>query len=469
MPTLLMVGLPKKISINLEDKDMKKIFQYIMLVAAAFAVASCANDIEETTATISNDNIKLVVGDFPVFDDSQTRTIGTTDAGKTAWAAGDELLLEIENTSYGTQHATFTYDGNSWELSSGELAYRESDPYLLRVYYAPNYKWVNDTLKLKDGKVAGTDEYIAGKTSIINNGTIKVSFPDEVYVRNYSRLRIATMANQDITVDVTGFTPARTSSSVSTSYSIHSDAKGNAYLYGSFAQNASVTVKYNGATLTSHTFAGATVNKTSYALDAYALMATNLDATAITKAIKEELGKGKTDIKIVLAADAGTDIFKAVSDALKGSTNSSISLSLIGCTEIPDNGLSGINALKSIYLPHVTKLGKSALANCEKLEKVNTPKVTAIDEKAFYSCKSLKEVTFGIVTDIRGATYNGNGIFDGIDNLKQNATLYLNEGQKQLYEYGGVWAPTPERYFASPASQVKWFVGYYFYSVKMWS
>ena len=452
---------------------MKKIFQYIMLVAAAFAVASCANDIEETTATISNDNIKLVVGDFPVFDDSQTRTIGTTDAGKTAWAAGDELLLEIENTSYGTQHATFTYDGNSWELSSGELAYRESDPYLLRVYYAPNYKWVNDTLKLKDGKVAGTDEYIAGKTSIINNGTIKVSFPDEVYVRNYSRLRIATMANQDITVDVTGFTPARTSSSVSTSYSIHSDAKGNAYLYGSFAQNASVTVKYNGATLTSHTFAGATVNKTSYALDAYALMATNLDATAITKAIKEELGKGKTDIKIVLAADAGTDIFKAVSDALKGSTNSSISLSLIGCTEIPDNGLSGINALKSIYLPHVTKLGKSALANCEKLETVNTPKVTAIDEKAFYSCKSLKEVTFGILTEIIGVTNHGNGIFDGIDNLKQNVTLYINEGQKVLwgniYSEPFIWKPTSEPYFASGAYSANYFVDYIFYSVKMWS
>ena len=109
------------------------------------------------------------------------------------------------------------------------------------------------------------------------------------------------------------------------------------------------------------------------------------------------------------------------------------------------------------------------MANCEKLEKVNTPKVTAIDEKAFYSCKSLKEVTFGIVTDIRGVTYNGNGIFDGIDNLKQNVTLYLNEGQKKLYEYGGVWAPTPELYFASPASQVKCFVSYYFYSVKMWS
>ena len=277
------------------------------------------------------------------------------------------------------------------------------------------------------------------------------------------------MANQDITVVVKGFTPASTSSSVSTSYTLHSDAKGNAYLYGSFAQNATGIVKYNGATLASYTFTKTTDNGKSYALDANALMATTLNAEAIENAIKAELAEGKTDIKLVLADSVGTEIFSAIRDALNGSENATISLSLIGCTEIPDSGLSGINALKSIYLPHVTKLGKSALANCEKLEKVNTPKVTAIDEKAFYSCKSLKEVTFGIVTDIRGATYNGNGIFDGIDNLKQNATLYLNEGQKKLYEYGGVWAPTPELYFASPASQVKWFVDYYFYSVKMWS
>ena len=297
---------------------MKKIFQYLMLLAAAFAVASCANDIEETTATISNDNIKLVVADFPVFDDSQTRVIGTTDVGKTAWAAGDELLLEIENTSYGTQHATFTYDGNSWALSSGGLAYRESDPYLLRVYYAPNYKWVNNTLKLKDGKTDGTDEYLEGTAKIANNGrTIDVSFPDD---RNYSRLRIATMANQDITVVVKGFTPASTSSSVSTSYAIHSDAKGNAYLYGNFAQNATGIVKYKGATLASHTFTEATVNKKSYALNATAISIENLTLEQIEDTVKKELAKKlalrRTDISFVLAPDADKDVFNRIKNGV---------------------------------------------------------------------------------------------------------------------------------------------------------
>ena len=451
---------------------MKKIFQYIMLVAAAFAVASCANDIEETTATISNDNIKLVVGDFPVFDDSQTRVIGTTDVGKTAWAAGDELLLEIENTSYGTQHATFTYDGNSWELSSGELAYRESDPYLLRVYYAPNYKWVNNTLKLKDGKADGTDEYLEGTAKITNNGrTIDVSFPDD---RNYSRLRIATNLSGDVTVTVKKFTPANTSSSISSSFTLTLDAKGNAYLYGKFKDNSSVAVKSGEYSLVSYTFAGETTNGKSYALDANVIYANNMTATEIENVIKTELAEGETNIKLILAADAGTEILNAVRNALKGCTDGSIFLSLIGCTEIPGNGLSETHALKSIYLPDVTKLGKSALANCKKIETVNAPKVTTIDEKAFYRCKNLGKVTLGALTDVRGEANSENGIFDGINYMSPYIDLYLHERQKDMIgeldtnsnQY--IWKPSHEDYFDTIYFYYCYFLGYNFKNILHW-
>ena len=424
---------------------MKKIFQYIMLVAAAFAVASCANDIEETTATISNDNIKLVVGDFPVFDDSQTRTIGTTDAGKTAWAAGDELLLEIENTSYGTQHATFTYDGNSWELSSGELAYRESDPYLLRVYYAPNYKWVNDTLKLKDGKVAGTDEYLAGTAKIANNGrAIDVSFPDD---RNYSRLRIATMANQDITVDVTGFTPARTSSSVSTSYTLHSDAKGNAYLYGSFAQNATGIVKYNGATLASYTFTEATVNKKSYALNATAISIENLTLEQIEDTVKKELAKKlalrRTDISFVLAPDADKDVFNRIKNGVATCPYAgAVKLVLIGCKKIPSEGFKEWDPLNSISLPDVTE----------------------IEERAFSGCAYLHKIVLGNITKVYGKKNSGDGIFDYCNT---DLELVLPEDQKNMEE-GGVegtryyYTPTNESYLNSTYHKARKFLGYEF-------
>ena len=74
---------------------MKKIFQYIMLAVVTIVMASCTSDIEETTATTGKSNVQLVVGEFPAFGDSQTRAIGTPDAGKTSWAEGDELILEI--------------------------------------------------------------------------------------------------------------------------------------------------------------------------------------------------------------------------------------------------------------------------------------------------------------------------------------------------------------------------------------
>ena len=158
---------------------MKKIFQYIMLAVVTIVMASCTSDIEETTATTGKNNVQLVVGEFPAFGDSQTRAIGTPDEGKTSWAVGDELLLEIDNTFYGKQYATFTYNGKSWELTSGELVYREGDPaYIPHVYYAPNYKWEAGKLVLKEGKVAGTDEYIEGTAQITPNGeaiTVKFS------------------------------------------------------------------------------------------------------------------------------------------------------------------------------------------------------------------------------------------------------------------------------------------------------
>ena len=82
------------------------------------------------------------------------------------------------------------------------MAYREGDPaYIPHVYYTPNYKWEAGKLVLKEGKVAGTDEYIEGTAQITPNGeAITVKFSEAT--RNYSRLRIATMPNKPITVTI---------------------------------------------------------------------------------------------------------------------------------------------------------------------------------------------------------------------------------------------------------------------------
>ena len=451
---------------------MKKIFQYIILAVVTIVMASCTSDIEETTATTGKSNVQLVVGEFPAFGDSQTRAIGTPDEGKTSWAEGDELLLVIDNTSYGSHSATFTYNGKSWELTSGELVYREGDPaYIPHVYYAPNYKWANTSLMLKKGKAAGMDEYIEGTARITGNGeTITVSFAEAT--RKYSRLRIATLPNEQITVDTEDFTPAGSSDMEQKgNYTLTSDEKGNAYLYGNFVTNSQFTVKYEEAPLATHKFSQATVNAKSYVLDATVISANS--AEEIKSAIKQEVANSKTAIRLNIASDAGANEFNAIREAFEKVKSGTIDLTLIGCKEIPANGLNnqagGLEALKSITLPDVTKIGKNALLCCVDLEEICAPNVSAIDEYAFYRCDYLKKVTLGELTDVKGDYEHGGGIF-GLDPSIKNIVLYLPKNQEvmEFDENQYIWKPTGESYFASPDYDDGIFLDYQFNSVKSW-
>ena len=453
---------------------MRKIFQYIMLAVVTIVMASCTSDIEETTATTAKNNVQLVVGEFPAFGDSQTRAIGTPDEGKTSWAEGDELLLVIDNTSYGSHSATFTYNGKSWELTSGELVYREGDPaYIPHVYYAPNYKWANTSLMLKKGKAAGTDELIEGNAIITGNGeTITVSFAEAT--RKYSRLRIATLPNEQITVDTEDFTPAGSSDMEQKgNYTLTSDEKGNAYLYGNFVTNSKFTVKYEEAPLATYKFSKETEKAKSYAFDATVISANS--AEEIKSAIKQEVADGKTAIRLNLASDAGDNEFNAIREAFEKVQEGTIDLTLIGCKEIPANGLNnqsgGLEALKSITLPDVTKIGKNALLFCVDLEEICAPNVSAIDECAFKGCYDLKKVTLGELTDVRGEANSGGGIFGVTDTGDLNIDLYLPKNQEvmEFDENQYIWKPTGESYFASPEDYDNGiFLGYKFKSVKSW-
>ena len=391
---------------------MKKIFQYIMLAVVTIVMASCTSDIEETTATTGKNNVQLVVGEFPAFGDSQTRAIGTPDEGKTSWAEGDELLLVIDNTFYGKQYATFTYNGKSWKLTSGELVYREGDPaYIPHVYYAPNYKWEAGKLVLKEGKAAGTDEYIEGTAQITPNGeAITVKFSEAT--RNYSRLRIATMPNKPITVTIDRYTPAGSSDMKwDQKYALTSDEKGNAYLYGTFENNSEVTVKYREAALTTHTFSQATESAKSYALDATVVSLTDEGITRdqIVEDVKKELDAGKTYINLILAPDVDEETLEAIHiGLLEGDArDGSINLTLIGCKKIPYEGFKHFDMLKSIALPDVTE----------------------IEENAFSDCSGLQKVVLGNLTKVYGNVRN-NGIFDGCET--RSIDLVLSKDQKVM-------------------------------------
>lgn len=451
---------------------MKKIFQYIMLAVVTIVMASCTSDIEETTATTGKSNVQLVVGEFPAFGDSQTRAIGTPDEGKTSWAEGDELLLEMTSKTLGTKYAAFKYNGSSWELASGELSYKEDEvPTFPHVYYAPNYKWEAGKLVLKEGKAAGTDEYIEGKANITPNGqAITVEFSKAT--RNYSRLRIATMPNKPITVTIDRYTPAGSSDMKwDQKYALTSDEKGNAYLYGTFVPYSRVDVKYGEAPLATHKFSQATVNAKSYALDATVISANS--AEEIKSAIEQEVANSKTAIRLNLASDAGANEFKTIREAFKNVKDATIDLTLIGCKEIPADGLKELNALKSIFLPDVTKIGMNALFRCVYLEEICAPNVSTIDERAFAGFIMLEKVTLGELTDVRGEANSGGGIFDD-DNWTPYIDLYLPKNQEVMKgefdensnQY--IWKPTGEKYFASPDYDNGIFLGYQFNSVKSW-
>lgn len=390
---------------------MKKIFQYIMLAVVTIVMASCTSDIEETTATTGKSNVQLVVGEFPAFGDSQTRAIGTLDEGKTSWAEGDELLLEMTSKTFGTKYAAFKYNGSSWELASGELSYKEDEvPTFPHVYYAPNYKWEAGKLVLKEGKAAGTDEYIEGKAYTLNGQSINVEFAKAT--RNYSRLRIATLPNEQITVDTEYFTPAGSSDMKwDQNYALTSDENGNAYLYGTFVTNSRVDVKYGEVPLATYKFTQETKNAKSYALDATVVSLTDEGITydQIVEDVKKELDAGKTYINLILAPDVDEETLEAIHiGLLEGDArDGSINLTLIGCKKIPSRGFLHFDMLKSIVLPDVTEIG----------------------ENAFLNCSGLQKVVLGNLTKVYG-NVGKNGIFDGC--RTEDIDLVLSKDQKAM-------------------------------------
>ena len=456
---------------------MRKIIQYMMMALIAVVLASCANDIsEESTPTVKS-NIRFVVDDFPMFEKPSTRTIGEEDKGKTAWAVGDEICVKLESKELGTQTVTLKYNGVKFEIQDGNsLCYLDGEPVTAYAYYAPNRKWLNDgNLGYKDGEHDGTAEFLEATCTVHygDDNYVDISFANAT--RNYSRLRIATIPKTEIKVDADNFAPTDNPNLLYMTYTLTSDEKGNAYLYGTFDNNSIVTVKYRGASLATHKFSKKTENAKSYALDATVISANS--AEEIKSAIQKEVADGKTAIRLNIASDAGDNEFKAIREAfenVRGNVqDGTIELTLIGCKEIPADGLNnqsrGLEALKSITLPDVTKIGKNALLHCVDLEEICAPNVSAIDEGAFAGCYYLRKVTFGKLTDVRGEANSRSGIFDDINDLNLDIDLYLPKNQEvmEFDENQYIWKPTGESYFAG-SDKDNVFLGYQFMSVKKW-
>ena len=400
---------------------MKKLFQYILMAVAVVVTASCSNELDEALQPANNDTLQFVVSDFPMFGEGiQTRVIGTQDEGKTAWENGDQIIVTLTSQKYGEQAAALTYDGSSWSTEAS-LSYLENETPTVSAVYAPCYEVTEEGVKqLRSGMQLGMCEYLEADCEI-QNGTINISFADAL--RTYSRLRIAGLENQTLTVTTTDFTPAGATSVATEPYTLTTDEKGNAYLYGTFAEGATVKVKKGDVTLTDYTFTFTTELIQSYALDARPVIdgtlggkteATEDDITALMEQLKAYVDNGITTIIVTGVTPAIIDMDyytnTAIGEAIyrlskEESYDGKIDLILLDVTEIVDQEFDGAHALNSI----------------------NLPKVTTVGNGAFYDCQYLEELTFGSV--VTAINHNTRAEFYRVGGKVEGCDLVLNREQ----------------------------------------
>ena len=410
---------------------MKKIYQYILLVVAMVATASCSNELDDTLQPVENGTLQFVVGDFPAFGEGiQTRVVGTQDEGKTAWEKDDQIIVTLTSQKYGEQAAALTYDGSSWSTEAS-LSYLENETPSVSVFYAPCYEVTEEgTMQLRSGMQLGMTEYLSGNYEI-ENGIMTITF--ESAIRDYSRLRIATMPEVTLTVTTTDFTPAGATSVATEPYTLTTNEKGNAYLYGTFAEGATVNVKKGDVTLKDYTFTAeknpnGTEHNKSYALDARPVIdgtlggkaeATDAEVEDLVQQLKDYVDSGITTIIVTGVEPALIDvsgiIMPAVSEAIYRLTDSGY---------YDEN--NPYNGKIDLILQDVTEIMEWEFYTAFALNSITLPKVTTIGDQAFQGCYYLKRITFGsVVTSIvqeNGVTFVVGDKVDGCD-------LVLNCGQ----------------------------------------
>ena len=182
----------------------------------------------------------------------------TQDEGKTAWDDGDQIIATLTSQRYGEQTAMLTFSGSDGTWSTDEsFSYLENETPTVKAIYAPS-------------NILGTGEYIEFDCEL-NGAELTVKL--ENAKRNYSRLRIVGLPNKTLTVTTTEFTPAGATSAATAPYTLTTDENGNAFLYGTFAEGATISVKQGDVVLKEYAFTankhpGGTERGKSYVLDA---------------------------------------------------------------------------------------------------------------------------------------------------------------------------------------------------------
>ena len=411
---------------------MKKIYQYILLVVAMVATASCSNELDDTLHPVENGTLQFAVSDFPAFGEgTQTRVIGTQDEGKTAWENGDQIIVTLTSQKYGEQAAALTYDGSSWSTEAS-LSYLENETPSVSVFYAPCYEVTEEgTMQLRSGMQLGMTEYLSGNYEI-ENGIMAITF--EGAIRTYSRLRIAGLANQTLTVTTTDFTPAGATEVATAAYTLTTDNNGNAFLYGVFAEGATVSVKQGDVTLKDYTFTAeknpnGTEHNKSYALDATPVIDGTLGGK--TEATEEELAAMVELLKSYIENGFTTIIVTGSQPALllkDGYLIPVVSLAFEQLTYAyqDEKNDSYWGAVDLIY-QDVTEIVEYEFYVCDVLKSITLPKVTTVGDSGFWACYYLETLTFGsVVTTIND---NSGEVFYDLGYQIGGCHLVLNREQ----------------------------------------
>ena len=403
-----------------------------LLSAFSFLIlVSCSQEEilpQETSA------LRFVVGDFPTFGEgTQTRAIGTQDEGKTAWENGDQIIVTLTSQKYGEQTAALTYDGSSWSTEAS-LSYLENETPSVSVFYAPCYEVTEEgTMQLRSGMQLGMTEYLSGNYEM-ENGIMTITF--EGAIRDYSRLRIAGLANQTLTVTTTDFTPAGATEVATAAYTLTTDNNGNAFLYGVFAEGATVSVKQGDVTLKDYTFTAeknpnGTEPGKSYALQAgliidgtfggKAEVTDKNEIAALVNTIQNYVESGGNAVIVTggeLAIYNGFyDNYPAYAEALYYVTEEDENSKYCGSIDL--------------ILPDVTEIGEYEFNVAFSLKSVTLPKVTTLGDAAFWECMYLQTLTFGSVVTSIGSkvAFSDVGLkVEGGTNLVLNCEQMQTEG-----------------------------------------
>ena len=418
-----------------------KLSSFIFALSSLFA--SCSNELDDTLQPVENGTLQFVVGDFPAFGEgTQTRAIGTQDEGKIAWENGDQIIVTLISQKYGEQAAALTYNGSSWSTEAS-LSYLENETPSVSVFYAPCYEVTEEgTMQLRSGMQLGMTEYLSGNYEM-ENGIMTITF--EGAIRDYSRLRIAGLANQTLTVTTTDFTPAGATEVATAAYTLTTDNNGNAFLYGVFAEDATVSVKQGDIPLRDYTFSadktpnGTEYNK-SYALDARPVIDGTLGGK--TEATEEELAAMVELLKSYIENGLTTIIVTGSQPAMI--TVGYVTMTAIGeaIYRLSGNGVydenNPYNGKIDLVLSDVTEIGEWEFYEAFALNSITLPKVTTIGESAFYSCLYVETLTFGsVITSVgnNALSFLGGGKTDLVLNCGQMEGNYIPDIEKKEWCY----------------------------------